>query len=299
MLEALGCDGVGWRLDRDAELPPEEDTLGVIRWLHDGDLIDRVRSASAAAPGQVDGVDNPVSTGSYGAAVAAAGLAVRSALDVVNDRVGRVFLAIRPAGHHAERNRAMGFCFFNNVALAAEVLARAWQARVMVVDVDVHHGNGTQHLFYDREDVGYLSVHRYPFFPGTGAGDEGGTGRGRGATLNIPLAAGADDAVYAGALESGLEQLGSRLRPAAVLVSAGFDAHIDDPLGGMRVTEAGFRRMTRAVVQAAETWSSGRVLSVLEGGYDLAALSASVQTHVMGLCPEAGEVASEDGGYVF
>lgn len=299
MLEALGCDGVPWSLDRDAELPPEDDTLGVIRWLHDGDLIDRVRSASAAAPGQVDGVDNPVSTGSYGAAVAAAGLAVRSALDVVNDRVGRVFLAIRPAGHHAERNRAMGFCFFNNVALAAEVLARAWQARVMVVDVDVHHGNGTQHLFYDREDVGYLSVHRYPFFPGTGAGDEVGTGRGRGATLNIPLAAGADDAVYAGALESGLEQLGSRLRPEAVLVSAGFDAHIDDPLGGMRVTEAGYRRMTRAVVQAAETWSSGRVLSVLEGGYDLAALSASVRTHVAGLCLEPHEVSSEDGGYVF
>ncbi len=282
VLDALGANGGPWELEDEAPLPPDDDTLGVIRWLHEPGLVRSLAEASGRAPASL-GPDNPVSEGTYRAALAAAGLAVQAALDLVNGRLTRAFLAVRPPGHHAEAGRAMGFCFFNNAALAAEVIARAWQAPVLVVDFDVHHGNGTQALFWERPDVGYLSVHRYPFYPGTGAADEVGEGRGRGATRNFPLAAGADDAVFASALEAGLEELGSRLRPAAIVVSAGFDAHREDPLGGMAVTEEGFERMTRAVVQAAEAWSGGRVLSLLEGGYRLEALGSSVRAHLRAL----------------
>ncbi len=274
------CDGGSWAVEHEAALPPEDDTLGVIRWLHEPGLVDRLRRASEAGRGFVDVPDNPVSEGTYRAALAAAGLAVGTALDLVNGRLLRAFLAVRPPGHHAEADRAMGYCFFNNVALAAEIVTRALQAPVLVVDFDVHHGNGTQRLFWKRADVGYLSVHRYPFYPGTGAGDEVGEGPGRGFTRNVPLAAGAGDEVYAAAVEGGLEELGSALKPAAVLVSAGFDAHRRDPLGGMAVTEDGFRRIARAIVQAADTWGGGRVIACLEGGYDLTALASSARVFV-------------------
>ncbi len=286
LLDELETAGGPWELDREAEPAPEVDALGVVRWLHDPSYVERFRAACERAPQLLDGPDNPVGTGSFRAAVAAAGLAVRAALDLVNGRLRRAFLAIRPPGHHALPDRAMGFCFFGNVALAAEIVARAWQAPVLVVDFDVHHGNGTQAMFYDRADVGYLSVHRYPFYPGTGAADETGTGAGLGTTRNVPLAAGADDAVYATAVEDALAELGGRLRPVAILVSAGFDAHAEDPLGGMRVTEAGFARIARAIVQAAETWAEGRVLAVLEGGYHPRALARAVAAHLTELAGE-------------
>lgn len=280
VLTSLEEPGGAWEVEREAQLPTEEDTLGVIRWLHDPALIERLRSAAEAAPGYVDSTDNPVSSGSYRAAAAAAGVAVQTALDLVNGRLTRAFLAVRPPGHHAERSRARGFCFFNNIAFAAEVIARAWGVPVLIADYDVHHGNGTQGMFYHRGDVGYLSVHRYPFFPGTGAGDETGEGAGLGMTLNVPLAVGAGDAIYASAFEAALEELGSRLRPAVILLSAGFDGHQSDPVGGMRLTEEGYRRMTRAVVQAADTWCEGRLLSVFEGGYHPGATAASVRAHL-------------------
>ncbi len=289
MLASLEEPGGPWEVEREAALPSEEDTLGVIRWLHDAGLIERLRSAAAAAPTHVDSVDNPVSSGSYRAAVAAAGVAVQAALDLVNGRLTRAFIAVRPPGHHAEPDRAKGFCFLNNIALAAEVIARAWRVPVLIADYDVHHGNGTQHMFYDRGDVGYLSVHRYPFFPGSGAGDEIGEGKGRGMTRNVPLAVGAGDAIYASAFEAALEELGGRMRPAVILLSAGFDGHERDPVGGMRVTEEGYRRMTRAIVQAAETWSEGRILSVFEGGYHPEATAGSVRAHLEALA------GAEDG----
>jgi acetoin utilization deacetylase AcuC-like enzyme len=293
VLTALeSVEGAPWVVIREAPLPPEDDTIGVIKWLHEPSYIGRVRAACADAPTIVDTPDCPVSQGSFDAAAAAAGLAVQAALDLVNERLQRAFIAARPPGHHALHDRAMGFCFFNNVALAAETIVRAWDQPVLIVDFDVHHGNGTQAMFYERGDVGYLSVHRYPFYPGTGRGEEVGTGSGRGATFNVPLAAGADDEIYATALEGGLEQLGSVLKPAAVLVSAGFDAHIRDPLGGMNITAEGYHRMTAAIVEAAETWAGGRILSFLEGGYDLHALAESSCTHVATLSREIrGEIS--------
>lgn len=281
VLEALKAGhGSAWQLDSESSLPPEDDVLGVIKWLHDPEYIERVRAAAEAAPGHVDSPDCVVSKGSFSAALAAAGLAVQAALDMVNSRVFRAFIAARPPSHHAERGRARGYCFFNNVALAAELIVQAIDQRILIVDFDVHHGNGTQQIFYDREEVGYLSVHQYPFFPGTGGGDETGEGKGLGANRNIPLAAGADDAIFAGAVEGGLEEIGARLQPQVILISAGFDAHHLDPLGGMQLTAGGFQRISAAIVQAAETWAGGRVLSFLEGGFEPTALAESVPVHL-------------------
>jgi len=272
--------GSGWLVDRHSPLPPEDDIVGALKWIHDADYIERVRNALEQSSGWLDSQDNAVSPGTFRAAMAAAGLTMQAALDLVNGSLVRGFIVSRPPSHHAERDRARGYCFFNAVALAADVIVRSWNRPVLVVDFDALHGNGTQQHFYDRGDVGYLSVHRYPGFPGTGTGDETGEGEGLGATRNVPLAAGADDAVFCAALENGLEELTARLRPAAVVVSAGFNAFAGDPTGGMKVSERGFRRMTKAVVSAAARWSEGRVLSVLEGGYSISGLSESARAHV-------------------
>lgn len=278
-----GCEN-GWvSVEPEVELPADDEILGALAWIHDAALIERFRSAAAAAPSHLDGDDNPVSSGSLSAALAAAGVCLVSALDLVNSRLRRGFLAVRPPGHHAERGRARGFCFFNNIALAAEVIVQAWGGPVLIVDFDVTHASGTQQIFYERAEVGVISVHRYPFFPGSGRADEEGSGAGVGTTCNVPLAVGADDDVFATALEDALELMGRRLRPAAVLVSAGFGAHRLDPIGGMEVTGAGFGRMTRSIAQAADAWCDGRVLSVLEGGFNLEALAESARAHAAAL----------------
>lgn len=272
--------GEGWSLDPESPLPPDNDTVGVLAWVHDRAYIDRVRDAATGRKGWLDSHDCAVSEGTYGAAVAAAGLTLQAALDLVNGRIERAFLALRPPSHHAERDRARGYCFFNSVAVATEVIVRSLNAPVLIVDFDAFHGNGTQHQFYDRADVGYLSVHRYPSFPGSGTADEVGEGAGRGWTRNIPLAAGADDDVFCTAVENGIDELGSKMRPAAIVLSAGFNGYRGDPLGGMRLSEDGFRRITAAVVDASEAWSGGRVLSILEGGYDPAGSARCALAHV-------------------
>lgn len=270
----------GWRLVPDSPVPPEGQILGVLKWVHDSEYIDRVRAAAGSASGWVDTQDCVVSSGTFAAAMASVGLALQAALDLVNRRVDSVFVAARPPSHHAERSRARGYCFFNAVAVAAEVIVRSWNQPVLIVDFDALHGNGTQQHFWERGDVGYLSVHRFPWFPGSGAGDEIGAGPGLGATRNIPLAAGADDEVFCTALENGLRELASRLQPAALVVSAGFNGHHADGTGGMTLTSAGYRRVTRVVMDAARRWASGRVLSFLEGGFALDALAEAAREHV-------------------
>ena len=183
----------------------------------------------------------------------------------------------------------MGFCIFNNVAVAARYVQQKHKlARVLIVDWDVHHGNGTQETFYEDPTVLYFGLHRYPFYPGTGAAEETGAGKGAGFTINVPLKAGAGDKEFLEALQKKLKPAAERFKPDFVLISAGFDAHKDDPLGGMAVTSSGYARMTRIVKQMAEAHCRGRLVSVLEGGYNLAALAESVEAHVRVLQEKPG-----------
>jgi acetoin utilization deacetylase AcuC-like enzyme len=194
------------------------------------------------------------------------------------------FAAVRPPGHHAEAATAMGFCFFNNVAVAAEHLRRRHGVeRVAIFDFDVHHGNGTQHLFETRADVFYASTHQYPFYPGTGAANETGLGPGLGATLNVPLPAGTGDDGYAEAIAERVLPALRRFAPDVLLLSAGFDAWRGDPLGGMAVSEDGFARWGHELRRLAAEVCGGRVLAVLEGGYDLANLGRLAVAHLLGL----------------
>ncbi|MEE4272814.1 MAG: histone deacetylase [Thermoanaerobaculales bacterium] len=293
ILDALEAGAKGrWTVDRQAPLPPDEDVVGVLKWIHDPEYIDRVRRAADEGSGWLDTHDCRVSTGTWEAALAAAGLALNAALDLVNGRLERAFIALRPPSHHAEKAAAKGYCFFNAVALAAEVVVQSWNRPVLIVDFDAHHGNGTQRHFYDRSDVGYVSVHGFPAFPGTGTADETGEGEGEGFTRNVPLALGADDQTYCAALENAVDEIGARVEPSAVIVSAGFNAHVSDPVGGMRLSEAGFRRLSAAVMSAAERWSEGRVLSFLEGGFDLQAVANIARIHVEELA--AGQTEKPD-----
>jgi acetoin utilization deacetylase AcuC-like enzyme len=217
----------------------------------------------------------------FGRAVAAADHAMSG---VGGNRGNRAFAAVRPPGHHAERAVAMGFCFFNNVAVAAEHLRRRHGAeRVAIFDWDVHHGNGTQHLFESRADVFYASTHQYPFYPGTGAASETGIGEGEGATLNVPLPAGTDDARYAEAIQGRVIPAIRAYRPDVLLISAGFDAWQHDPLGGMEVSEEGFRSWGAWMRELADEVCGGRLLAVLEGGYDLASLPRLVEASLEGM----------------
>jgi acetoin utilization deacetylase AcuC-like enzyme len=281
VLDGLSARAEGrWVVDRESPLPPEKDTLGVLAWVHDPEYIERVRQASEAGSGWLDSHDCGVSSGTFGAAVAAGGLALQAGLDLVNHRLQRAFVVARPPSHHAGRDRASGYCFFNSVALAAEVVVRSWNRPVVIADFGALHGDGTQQHFYSRADVGFVSVHRYPAFPGSGGADEIGRGEGRGSTRNVPLAGGAGDDIICTAFSGALDEICGRLQPAAILLSAGFDGHRDDPVGGMEMTETGFGRLTAAAVEAANRWAEGRVLSFLEGGFELEALAKSARIHV-------------------
>jgi acetoin utilization deacetylase AcuC-like enzyme len=227
--------------------------------------------------------DTSVSPGSWAAATLAAGAAVGAVEAVQEGAVDNAFALVRPPGHHAEAGRAMGFCLLNNAAIAAEAALRGGAERVLIVDWDVHHGNGTQDIFATRDDVLYLSVHQYPFYPGTGGAEEIGIGRGRGATVNCPLPAGQTDADYGVVFHDLLLPAARQFRPDLVIVSAGYDAHARDPLAEMEVSERGFAAMTSAVRELAAQACGGRMVLLLEGGYDLGALASSVRASLEAL----------------
>ncbi len=211
--------------------------------------------------------------------------AVLGAIDAVMEgQADNAFCAVRPPGHHAENDRAMGFCFFNNVAIGARYLRTHYQLdRVAIIDWDVHHGNGTQHSFSADPSIFFFSIHQYPHYPGTGAANESGSGLGEGTTLNIPVAAGSDDQTYITHFEQSLLPHLERFQPDFVLLSAGFDAHERDPLGQVNLSTEGFATLSNIVLQAASDLCDGRFVSTLEGGYDLDATADSALAHLQAL----------------
>ena len=258
------------------------DRVGLER-VHDAAYLDQVARACAAGVRALD-ADTAVCEASLDIALLAAGSVAALCGQVADGELDAGFAAVRPPGHHAERDRAMGFCIYNHVAVAAAALLdRQDINRVLVVDWDVHHGNGTQHIFEADDRVFYFSVHQSPLYPGTGAATESGTGRGAGCTLNRPLPPGAGDDSFLEALEHGLVPVADRFDPDFVLVSAGFDAHRNDPLAGLTVTTAGFGRATEIVRSVAEQHAGGRLVSMLEGGYDLQAMPQAAAAHVEAL----------------
>ena len=228
--------------------------------------------------------DTVMSAGTLPAAYLAAGGAITATDAIMAGHVNNAFCAVRPPGHHAERDRAMGFCLFNNVAIAARYVQRHHGIqRVLIVDWDVHHGNGTQHGFYDDPSVLFFSTRQFPHYPGTGRATEVGEGAGKGTTINVPLSLGQGDKDYREIFQRVLAPEADTFKPEFIIISAGFDAHRDDPLAGMGLTEDGYAELTGIVVEIARKHGRGRILSCLEGGYNLKALSASVERHVCAL----------------
>jgi acetoin utilization deacetylase AcuC-like enzyme len=251
--------------------------------VHDPEMIGLVAAASAAGYAALD-PDTVVSPKSWDAALAAAGQVAGCVRAVLAGEDPRAFAIVRPPGHHATRNRAMGFCLANNIAIGARVAQETGAERVAILDFDVHHGNGTQDIFWEDPSVLFVSLHRYPFYPGTGAADETGGGKGLGTTVNFPLSYSIDRGDYFTALARGFEAIG-KFRPDILLVSAGFDAYRADPIGGLHLEVEDFHRIGEAVRATAESLCGGRTVSVLEGGYDLGKLGACVTAYVEGLEP--------------
>jgi acetoin utilization deacetylase AcuC-like enzyme len=266
--------------------PVERDVLAMA---HDPALIDRVDALSSRGGGFVDG-DTLVAPGSWDAARAAVGAAIRATDLVVRGQHSRAFSLARPPGHHAERQRQLGFCLFNSAALAALHAMHAYGlTRVAIVDWDVHHGNGTQDIFYDTSNVLFCSMHQWPLFPGSGLEDETGTGFGTGYTLNSPLPAGSGDREYLHVMDTIIAPRLREFRPELILVSAGFDAHRDDPLANMMVSERGFAQMADRALNWAAELTEGQLVLLLEGGYNLRALSESVVAVLQSLDRNAPE----------
>jgi acetoin utilization deacetylase AcuC-like enzyme len=260
------------------------DTRDLLR-IHTAALVNQVQQVAAAGGGYLD-PDTVVSPQSAEVALSAAGACV-AAVDAILGGEDRTALClVRPPGHHATKDRSMGFCLFNNIALAARhALDRHGLSRILIVDWDVHHGNGTQDIFYDDPQVFFYSIHRYGngFYPGTGAAEETGVGPGLGTTLNLPVPYGTSRKDYRALFAGALEKAADRSKPELVLVSAGFDAHRQDPIGSLGLETEDFAWLTEQVLQVARAHAGGRLVSCLEGGYNLEALAASVQVHLEGL----------------
>ncbi len=255
--------------ERLVHLTPSRAGFSDIGAVHDHGYIERVKNAGT---GYLD-PDTYMSEGSLDAALHAAGAVMDAVRECGKGTIERAFCAVRPPGHHAEADRAMGFCIFNNIAVGARYAQKRGFEKVFIIDFDVHHGNGTEHIFYEDDSVFYFSTHQYPHYPGTGGEAERGSGRGEGFTRNVPLPAGSGDAEYLRIYSGLLRELLSSFDPAIVLVSAGYDIHARDPLAGMNVTDRGVEGIVRGILDAA---GDVPVVFSLEGGYDLTALSNAV-----------------------
>ena len=259
--------------------------------IHSSEYIERAADACRAGMPVLDSLDVTISPDSFDTALLAAGAPMALADAIVNGGIDNGFALVRPPGHHAEHGMALGFCLFNNVAiLARHVQQRHGIDKVLILDWDVHHGNGTQHSFEEDPSVLYVSTHQYPYYPGTGAWYEDGNGRGKGATLNCPMAANSTDGDYESAFVQQILPKIDGFKPEFIIISAGFDAHRDDPLAQMRLSTGFFGWMTARMMEAADRHASGRVVSVLEGGYNLQQLPACVGEHLSVLSGNSGAV---------
>ena len=278
VMDKLAAEGL---LERMTRITPQEASDETVALLHNPDYVQWVRESCRQGRRCLDHGDTTVCEDSYRIALLAVGALTAAADWVMEKERRRTFCAVRPPGHHAEIAGAMGFCLFNNIAIGARYLQKSLGLeRVLIVDWDVHHGNGTQNAFNADPSVLYFSVHQYPHYPGTGRASETGSSTGKGYTINVPLPPGTGDEEYLRAFREKLVPAAESFRPEMVLISAGFDAHLDDPLSAMTVTDDGFAELTEIVKSIAEKHSQGKLISVLEGGYHLTSMPASVATHL-------------------
>lgn len=256
---------------------PHPATVEELSLVHHEQYISHIQEVAKKGGGWLD-ADTVMSPNSYDVALYAAGGVIKATEAVMNGEVASAFALVRPPGHHATPQRAMGFCLFNNVAVAAKyALARYGLEHILIIDFDVHHGNGTQEAFYDNPQVLYVSTHLYPFYPGTGDIDETGGGEAEGTTLNIPLPSGSGDAEYEQVFAQIVAPAAKRFKPQFMLVSAGYDSHWADELALMQVSVSGFARVVKIITELADELCNGRLVFSLEGGYNLSALAASVK----------------------
>ncbi|MBA7656037.1 Histone deacetylase-like amidohydrolase [subsurface metagenome] len=258
-------------------IKPRAASIEELSLVHDKRYIAHIQSVAQEGGGWLE-PDTVMSSRSYEAALYAAGGAITATEAVMNGEVGSAFALVRPPGHHATAQQAMGFCLFNNIAIAAKhAIAKYKLERVGIIDFDVHHGNGTQGTFYDNPQVLYISTHQYPFYPGTGWLDETGSGAATGTTINIPLPAGCGDAEYLQSFSQIIVPATKRFNPRLILVSAGYDAHGADGLASMQVSVTGFAQIVRIIKGLADELCDGHLVLSLEGGYNLSALAASIK----------------------
>lgn len=260
-----------------------------VRRVHTADHMAGIRRLAEAGGGRID-ADTVVSPDSADVAWLAAGTGVDAVTRVVKGEDSTALCLVRPPGHHAVPDSAMGFCLLSNIAIAARTAVQRLELnRVLIVDWDVHHGNGTQDAFYEDEQITFFSAHRFPFYPGTGRKSETGRGKGLGTTVNLPLEFGVNRKDYRNAFENALTRAADQCKPDLVMISAGFDAHAEDPIGSLGLETEDFSDLTKLVQQVAETHANGRLVSLLEGGYNVERLAECVELHLRTLLPPSSK----------